>query len=60
MRHVEDPDLQGFGPGVITHVTPCPKTSVQIIRVAWQRPCADTIFYPHNLFTADGLTLISE
>jgi hypothetical protein len=57
VRHVSDLD---FGLGIVTDVVrDATVPSVSIAKISWQRRPRDVV-YPANLFTPDGLIVISE
>ena len=60
VKHVSDINCNKFGLGIVTDIV-ISKTHcrMRVAKVVWQDNPSDTI-YPPDLFTFDGLTVISE
>ena len=60
VRHVSDDHCNRFGLGIVTDIIGDPALpAVPVAHVVWQNLASD-IIYPPNLFTLDGLVLISK
>jgi hypothetical protein len=60
VRHVSDRHCNKFGLGIVTDIVGDPTVpTVTVAHVVWQSMVSD-IIYPPNLFTLDGLVLMSE
>jgi hypothetical protein len=60
VKHVSDAHCNRFGIGIVTSVISIDANGKHgLVRVRWQFPPTD-IIYPADLFTPDGLIIISE
>lgn len=60
VRHVSDRYANRFGLGIVTDIiSDVSVPAVPVAYVVWQNVVSD-IVYPPNLFTLDGLVLISK
>ena len=60
VRHVSDRHCNKFGLGIVTDVVKDVSVpTVPVAYVVWQQVARD-IIYPPNLFTLDGLVVVSK
>ncbi len=60
VKHVSDAHCNKFGVGIVTNIISSGTDGRQgIVKVRWQFPPTN-IIYPADLFTPDGLIIISE
>jgi hypothetical protein len=60
VKHVSDAHCNKFGVGIVTNVICVGDDEKRgIVKVSWQFP-PSAIIYPADLFTPDGLIIISE
>ena len=60
VKHVSDTHCNRFGIGIVTNIICMADDGKHgIVKVSWQFPPTNTV-YPADLFTPDGLIIISE
>ena len=59
VKHVSDDYCNKFGLGIVTAVIKSGTSRMKIAHVVWQHHPGDLV-YPPDLFTFDGLVLVSK